>query len=343
MAKIYRPNDASLSPLSSKTILFAGYGNQSRSQALNLRDTFASNPDVSAPKILIANRTDSYHETAIADGFSVTSFAEGAKEADVVFLLVPDQVAPALYNSEIGPNLRTGALVVVASGFNVFYKRLEVEGVDVGMVAPRMIGAGVRSRFLEGGGFPCFVSVENNFSGRALEMILSLALGIGGLTAGAVECSARDETLMDLFAEQAVWPSIIVAFREAYSTLKKLGCSDEALVHELWLSKEPAEVFEKCAEDGFIAQLKYHSTVSQYGQLSTSLGMDATKLQEFFKNVAEKRILGGEFTKEFIDIDKEGGGNGMERKLGGLYAAASTSELAVGEKKVRERMGLDKV
>jgi len=161
MATIYRPIDASLSPLSSKTILFAGYGNQSRSQALNLRDTFASNPDVSAPKILVANRTDSYHETAIADGFSVTGFAEGAKEADVVFLLVPDQVAPALYNSEIGPNLKMGALVVVASGFNIFYKRLEVEGVDVGMIAPRMIGAGVRSRFVDGGGFPCFVSVEN--------------------------------------------------------------------------------------------------------------------------------------------------------------------------------------
>jgi len=161
MATIYRPIDASLSPLSSKTILFAGYGNQSRSQALNLRDTFASNPDVFAPKILVANRTDSYHETAIADGFSVTGFAEGAKEADVVFLLVPDQVAPALYNSEIGPNLKMGALVVVASGFNIFYKRLEVEGVDVGMIAPRMIGAGVRSRFVDGGGFPCFVSVEN--------------------------------------------------------------------------------------------------------------------------------------------------------------------------------------
>jgi len=68
--------------------------------------------------------------------------------------------------------------------------------------------------------------------------------------------------------------------------LKRLGCSDEALVHELWLSKEPAEVFEKCAEDGFISQLKYHSTVSQYGQLSTSLGMDVTRLQELFKNIA---------------------------------------------------------
>ncbi|RPA94927.1 NAD(P)-binding protein [Choiromyces venosus 120613-1] len=258
---------------------------------------------------------NSYQGTAIADGFDVTTFAEGAKIADVVFLLVPDQVAPGLYNSEIGSYLKEGALVVVASGFNIFYERLEVGKVDVGMVAPGMIGARVRSRFLDGGGFPCFDSVEKDFTGRALERVLSLALGIGGLTAGAVYCSARDETLMDLFAEQAVWPN-------------------EALVHELWLSKEPAEVFEKCAEDGFISQLKYHSTVSQYGQLSTSLNMDVSKLQEFFKNVAENRILGGGFTKEFIGMDNEGGGNGMEKKLEELYTAASTSEL---------RMGLDKV
>lgn len=107
------------------------------------------------------------------------------------------------------------------------------------MVAPRMIGTSVRSRYESREGFPCFISVEQDGTGNAWDMAKALSRGIGATKAGAIESSVREETLMDLFAEQALWPAIIALFNEAYSTLKGYGCSDEALVHEMYLSKEP--------------------------------------------------------------------------------------------------------
>ena len=129
------------------------------------------------------------------------------------------------------------------------------------MVAPRMIGASVRSLYKSGRGFPCFVSVEQDPTGKAWATALALCRMLGATKAGVIESSCKEETLMDLFAEQALWPTVIAAFREGYSVLKGLGCSDEALVHEMWLSKEPAEIFEKAADVGFVKQLGLHSTV----------------------------------------------------------------------------------
>ena len=154
-----------------------------------------------------------------------------------------------------------------------------------------------------------------------------------------------------------MYPVIIATFREAYKQLKSLGCSDEALVHEMWLSKEPAEIFEKAADDGFIRQLVHHSSVrsvnislfvfvtftdqmqSQYGQLKGSMEVDTSWLQREFKRVSEERILGGSFAKEFTALDKDGEG-GVERRLAELYEQANQSELAIGEKRVRARLGL---
>jgi ketol-acid reductoisomerase len=171
-------------------------------------------------------------------------------------------VQPQLFNERIAPTLKESACIVVASGYNVFYRHLQVpKSNDVVMVAPRMIGASVRSLYESQAGFPCFVSVEQDGTGQAWPTALSLCRAIGATKRGVIESSAREETLMDLFAEQALWPAIIAAFREGYSILKGLGCSDEALVHELWLSREPAEIFEKCADDGFIKQLVHHSSV----------------------------------------------------------------------------------
>jgi ketol-acid reductoisomerase len=148
-----------------------------------------------------------------------------------------------LFNEKIAPSLKKSACIVVASGYNVFYKHLQVAASnDVVMVAPRMIGTSVRTRYESGEGFPCFVSVEQDGSRKAWDVALALSRGIGATKGGVIESSAREETLMDLFAEQALWPTIIATFNEAYSTLKGLGCSDEALVHEMWMSKEPVSL-----------------------------------------------------------------------------------------------------
>jgi len=323
-------------------------GNKTKNQlspqktALNLRDTLTTHPLPNPPKILIANPADDYSTRAAADSFAQThDWAHAASVADILFLLVPDQVQPKLFNTLLAPTLKGNCAVVVASGYNVFYRKLDVGAdTDVVMVAPRMIGTSVRSRHESGAGFPCFVSVERDATGRAWPVTLALAKGIGALKAGAIESSVREETLMDLFAEQALWPHIIATFREAYSTLKGLGCSDEALCYELWLSREPAEVFEKCAEDGFVRQLVHHSSVSQYGQLKGSAELDVGAMRREFGRVAEERILGGQFAEEFAKLDVEGDGEGVQRRLGELYKEAAKSELAVGETRVRERLGL---
>lgn len=225
------------------------------------------------------------------------------------------------------------------------------------MVAPRMVGASVRSLYESKKGFPCFVSAEQDATGNSWPLAKSICLAIGATTGGAIESSCREEALTDLFAEQAMWPTIISVFREGYKLLKELGCSVEALVHEMWLSKEPAEIFEMAAEQGFIKQLVGHSSVrsvfdahqsherfladvacSQYGQLKNSQEMDVSWMKERFRQVAERRILGGEFSKEFTKAELGAGGiNGALKKL---YQEAEKTELAIGEKKVRERLGL---
>ncbi|KAI0361544.1 IlvN-domain-containing protein [Trametes cingulata] len=334
-AASYYDADANLDVLKDKTIVFLGFGNQGAAQAQNLRDSGIPNE-----KIIIANRQDHYAEDAKSKGFNVEhDFAKASKEADIIFLLVPDQVQPRLFNNEVAPNLKDNATIVVASGYNVFFKLLQFKpSQDVVMVAPRMIGSSVRSLYTKGKGFPCFVSVEQDGTGKALETALALSRAIGATKAGAIASSAREETAMDLFAEQALWPNIIMLFREAFSVLKEAGCSDEALCYEMWMSKEPAEIFERAAEDGFIQQLKHHSTVSQYGQLSGALALDGTATREHFKNILYNQVLNGKFCQEFSKIEEDLEKEGDANPLNVLYQKSEASELGQAEKRVRARL-----
>ncbi|KAI0032749.1 IlvN-domain-containing protein [Vararia minispora EC-137] len=339
MAKIYYDADADLANLADKTVVFLGYffGNQGAAQAQNLRDSGIPNE-----KILIANREDGYAADAKAKGFNVISdFGKAAEVTDILFLLIPDQVQPRVFNKEFAPNLKDTAAIVVASGYNVFFKLLDFKPTqDVVMVAPRMIGSSVRSLYEKGKGFPCFVSVEQDGTGRALPLALALSRAIGATKTGAIESSVREETAMDLFAEQALWPNIIKLFTEAYSVLKEAGCSDEALVYEMWMSKEPAEIFEAASDEGFIKQLKHHSSVSQYGQLNGALKLDGTAIRAHFKDILYNQVLSGKFQREFSqiedDLEKEGDANPLNQ----LYSKSEETELGQGEKRVRARLGL---
>ncbi|KIP03955.1 hypothetical protein PHLGIDRAFT_110211 [Phlebiopsis gigantea 11061_1 CR5-6] len=334
-AKIYYDNDADLGLLTGKKIVFLGFGNQGAAQAQNLRDTGISND-----AILVANRPDAYAEDATSKGFIVEhEFEKAAAVADVLFLLIPDQVQPRVFNDQFAPHLKTDVTIVIASGYNVFYKLLNFKPTqDVVMVAPRMIGSSVRSLYQKGKGFPCFVSAEQDGSGNALATALALSRAIGATKAGAIASSAREETAMDLFAEQALWPNIIVLFREAFSILQEAGCSDEALCYEMWMSKEPAEIFERAAEEGFITQLKHHSTVSQYGQLSGALKLDGSAVRAHFKDILYNQVLNGKFCREFSkiegDLEKQDSSNPLEQ----LYVEHGKSELGQAEQRVRSRL-----
>lgn len=321
---IYYDKDADLSIVQSKRLAFIGYGNQGAAQAQNLRDSGVS-------EILIGNREDAYKDAAIADGFSVVPISEAAAWGDVVFLLIPDEEQPQVFREQIAPYLRTGSTLVVASGYNVAFQLFDLPDViDVIMVAPRMIGAGVRERYLRGEPYPCFASVERDVSGNAFRLALSIAHGIGATRGGAILSSAREEAALDLFSEQAIWPVLIVAFRTAYEVLHQAGFSDEAILYEMYLSKEPAEVFERIAEQGLFGQLTLHSHTSQYGQLRASLADDGSWLYERFKRVLNDDILSGRFAREWSDVQAKG----LEH-LEQMRAKALASDLARADANVR--------
>jgi ketol-acid reductoisomerase len=316
--------DADLSLLRTKRLAFIGYGNQGAAQAQNLRDS-------GVLQILIGNRDDEYKDAAIADGFQVVPIAEASAWGDVVFLLIPDEVQPQVFREYIAPNLRPGATLVVASGYNVAFQLFDLpNSIDLIMVAPRMIGSGVRQRYLNAEPYPCFISVEQDISGNARKLAQSIAYGIGA-TRGVILSSAREEAALDLFSEQAIWPFIMAAFRAAYQVLHEAGFSDDAILNEMYLSKEPAEVFDRIAQVGLFEQLPLHSHTSQYGQLRALLADDGSWLYEKFKRVLEEDILSGRFAREWSDVQAKG----MER-LEQMRANALESDLAKADKKMRQ-------
>jgi ketol-acid reductoisomerase len=202
------------------------------------------------------------------------------------------------------------------------------------MVAPRMIGAGVRERYVRKEPYPCFVSVEHDVSGNALPLALSIARGIGATRGGAVQSSALEEAALDLFSEQALWPAILVAMRTAYEVLHEARFSDEAILYEMHMSKEPAEIFERIAEQGLFGQLSLHSRTSQYGQLRALMADDGALLRERFQHVLRDDILSGRFAREWSDVQAKG----LER-LERLRAKALESPIAQAEARVMGQKG----
>lgn len=290
---VYTDGDADPKVLRDRVVAVIGYGNQGAAQARNMRDS-------GVPNIVVGNRDDDYAARAAAAGFSVLPIGDAARRADVVLLLVPDEAQPEVFRSDVAGRLRPGDTLVVASGYNLTFGLLEPPaGVDVVMVAPRMIGAAVRSRYLSGVGFPCLVSVETDTRGAAPATMLAVARAIGGTRAGAIVSSAREEAALDLFSEQAVWPAIMSVLRAGYEVLHEAGFSDEAVLHELYLSGEPAEVFQRVATAGLLGQLPLHSQTSQYGQLRNLLRLDTSELIDRFRRVLHDDILSGAFAREW--------------------------------------------
>ena len=260
MARIYFDNDGDLSILEGKTVSVLGYGNQGTAQGKNLRD--------SGVRVVVGNRRDASFEQAQKDEFATYEVAEAVKRADYHLLLVPDEIMPTVFREEIEPNLKPGQAIVVSSGYNLTYGLLKYSSdVDVLMIAPRMIGTGVRNTYLEGKGFPSLVSVEQDASGNAQAVMLALAKGIGTLMGGAVESNADEETLCDLFNEHFGY---VYSLRRAYEELVAAGASPEAALLEFWASGEEMELARVHFTHGLFHQLALHSQTSQYGQEVTA-------------------------------------------------------------------------
>ena len=198
MAKMYYEKDCNLDVLKGKKIAVVGYGSQGHAHAMNLRD---SGCDV----IVGLRKGGKSWAVAEKDGFEVCEVADAAKKADIIIMLINDEVQAAVYKSEIEPNLEAGNALAFAHGFNIRYGQIVPPAdVDVFMAAPKGPGHTVRSQYVAGKGVPCLVAVENDASGKALDVALAYIAGIGGARAGILETTFREETETDLFGEQTV-------------------------------------------------------------------------------------------------------------------------------------------
>jgi ketol-acid reductoisomerase len=299
MTTKYFDKDADLKYLEGKTIAILGYGNQGRSQALNLKDS-GVNVIIGSP------RKDRSEEEANEEGFTVYQIPDSVKRADILMLLLPDEVLPEIYQQNIKPYLRKGMVLSFASGYNVFYQTLDIpDDIDVIMVAPRMIGRDVRALFVEGSGAPCLISVEQEASGNAKNILLAIAKGIGATRTVALESSCEEETIIDLMGEQASGGSTIFFTNLLYEVLVEAGCSPESVLLELYASGENIAVAKAIKEVGLLEQLKFHSHTSQYGQMTRGpkLISESTKtlLKQFVNNIKD-----GTFKDEWTKVQKDG-------------------------------------
>ncbi len=292
MPKIFYDHDADLNLMRDKKIGIIGYGNQGRAQALNMRDSGISD-------ILIGTAKDVTYDRAQEDGFQTLDISDISRQADILFVLIPDEIMPQIYQEKIEPHLRPGKVLNFASGYNITFKQIIPPGdVDVIMVAPRMIGDGVRNLYLQKKGYPAFLAVEQDFTGSARETALAIAKAIGATRIGTIEVTFKDETMLDLLAEQAIWPMILSIITEAFKFEVEKGHPAEASLVELYISREPAYMFEKMAEVGFYKQMPYHSHTSQYGQLSRAELLDKGFIRKTLED-AYRNIESGQFAREW--------------------------------------------
>jgi ketol-acid reductoisomerase len=296
--RVLQDDDADLAYLQHKTAGIIGYGNQGRAQALNLRD--------SGIRVIIGSLRDAGAEAAERDGFTVLTIAEACAQADMLALLIPDEVQRDAYHTHIAPGLRAGQVLEFAHGYNMHFGLIQPPpDVDVIMVAPRMIGINVRKSFEQGRGVPAYVAVAQDASGHARDIALAWAKGIGATRAGVLETTFAQETELDLFAEQGVWPIIMRDLLLSFEVLVEAGFPAEMVALELYGSGEAAEIFKQMARLGVIAQMKLHSHTSQYGTLSRGPRMLPDDTRDRLRQ-ALQGIRSGAFAEEWMQEQQAG-------------------------------------
>lgn len=324
---VYFDDDGDLSVLEGKTIAVIGYGNQGRAQALNMRD--------SGCNVIIGNRDDDYKNKAKGDGFDVSDIPTAVGKADVIFILTPDETMPELFEKKIAPNLKDGAAVNFASGYNIAFDFIRPpSNVDVLMIAPRMIGVGVRERYLTGEGYFSFICAHQDATGNAKKIVLALAKALGSLKGACIETTMKQEAILDLFNEQAFGPAFGRVLLTAIDVLIDNGLPPEAVLTEMYLSEEMSYTYKKMAQIGLVKQTNFHSHTSQYGAMSRGaryLGVGKELKKNFQRTYDE--IDSGEFAKEW-----EGKFSKIKFKV--IKFFAMRQKINKLENEVRESLGL---
>ncbi len=290
--KVYYDKDADLSLIKGKKVTIIGYGSQGHAHAQNLRD---SGVDVT----IVEREGGSSAQKAKAAGLKVEAPAKAISGADVVMVLVPDEVQAQVYKDMIEPNMKQGAALAFAHGFNVHYNQIVPrEDLDVIMVAPKGPGHTVRSEYLKGGGVPSLIAVYQDKSGKARDIALSYAAANGGTKGGVIETNFREETETDLFGEQAVLcGGAVELVKMGFETLVEAGYAPEMAyfecLHELKLIVD-------LMYEGGIANMNYSiSNNAEYGEYVTGPEVINESSRAAMRE-ALKRIQNGEYAKQFI-------------------------------------------
>ncbi len=320
-AKVFYESDCNLELLKDKTIAIIGYGSQGHAHALNLKDSGCN---------VIIGLYEGSKSWAKAEkqGLQVYTSAEAAKRADIIMILINDELQADLYKNEIEPNLEAGNMLMFAHGFNIHFGTIVPPAdVDVTMIAPKGPGHTVRSEYQEGKGVPCLIAVQQDATGKAQELALAYALGIGGARAGVLETTFRTETETDLFGEQAVLCGGVTALMQAgFETLVEAGYDPRnayfECIHEMKL------IVDLIYQSGFKGMRYSISNTAEYGDYVTGPKIVTEETKKAMKQVL-KDIQDGSFAKEFL-LDMSPAGRQVHfkamRKIAGEHQLEQVGE-----------------
>ena len=298
MIKKYYDQDCNLGLLDGKKIAIIGFGSQGHAHAMNLKD--------SGVNVIVGLRAGSRHEKKAKDyGLTVMPVEEAAKKADIVMMLVPDEICADIYDAQVAPYMTAGKVLMFAHGLNIHFNLIKPsKDIDVIMVAPKGPGHTVRSQYLEGRGVPSLIAVAQDASGRAKDYALAYASGIGAGRAGILETTFREETETDLFGEQAVLCGGVTELMKAgFDTLVAAGYAPEMAyfecIHEMKL------IVDLINEGGF-AKMRYSiSNTAEYGDYRTGKRLITEETRKEMKKVL-REIQDGTFVSEWMTENKSG-------------------------------------
>lgn len=323
--KVYLDQDASLDALKSKKIAILGYGSQGHAHALNLKE---SGMNITVAEVPGSEAWKSAEEA----GLTVKTADEAAAQANVIMVLLPDQLQKKVYESSIVKNLNEGDTLVFAHGFNIHYKQIvPPSNVNVMMIAPKSPGHLVRRTFLDGKGVPCLIAIENDYTGDTKELALAWAKGIGGTRAGVIETTFKNETETDLFGEQAVLcGGSAELIKAGFEVLTEAGYPAELAYFECM---HEMKLIVDLYYEGGLSRMNYSvSDTAEYGGYAVGPKIINEQTKDVMRE-ALKRVQDGSFAKEFVDEV-----NGDKVNMNRLRKENSEHPIEVIGKKLRGMM-----